>query len=72
VLDGDEVEAGNSGEEGTEAGVLAAAEAEEAADAGLAQIGIDEQGAIAELGESDSKIGGGSGLASRGKRWSPG
>ncbi len=63
VLDGDEVEAGNSGEEGTEAGVLAAAEAEEAADAGLAQIGIDEQGAIAELGESDSKIGGGSGLA---------
>src|SRR5882762_1579917 len=63
MLNGDEVEAGNSGEERTEAGVLAAAEAEEAADAGLAQIGVDEQGAIAELGESHGKIGGGGGFA---------
>src|SRR5712692_2021252 len=63
MLNGDEVEAGNSGEEGTEAGVLATAEAQEAADAGLAQIGVDKQGAIAKLRESDGEIGGSGGLA---------
>src|ERR1700688_2698639 len=63
MLNGDEIETGNSGKVGTEAGVLPGAEIEQTADAGLAQIGVYEQGAIAKLSEGDGKIRCGSGFA---------
>src|SRR5438105_3320390 len=63
MLDGNEVESGNAGEIGTEAGIFAATEIEEASDTGLAEIGVDQQGLVAKLRECDSEICRGGGLA---------
>src|SRR5258708_9978678 len=63
MVNGNEIQTGNAGEVRAKAGILSTAEVEEAADAGLAQIGVDEQGAVAKLRESDGEIGGCSGFA---------
>src|SRR5258708_3244497 len=63
MVNGNEIQTGNAGEVRAKSGILSAAEVEEAADAGLAQIGVDEQGAVAKLRESDGKIGGCGGFA---------
>lgn len=63
MLNGYEIEAGDAGEIGTEARVLAVAEIEEAADARLAKVRIEEQGAVAELRQSDGEIRGRGGFA---------
>ena len=47
MLNGDELKAGNSSKVGTQAGVLSAAQIEETSDARLAQVGINEQSAVA-------------------------
>jgi len=63
----DEIEAGSSGEIRTEPGISVAGETENASDARLAEVGIDEDGAVAQLGESDGEIGGSRGFAFAGK-----
>src|SRR4029077_13977884 len=63
MLDGDEIKTGNSGEVRAQASILSAAQIEETSDAGLAQVGINQQSAVAKLRESHGKIGGSGGFA---------
>src|SRR5258708_38734175 len=63
MLDSDKVKTGNSRKVGGQPGILSAAQIEEASDAGLAQVGVNEQSAVAKLCESHGKIGGCGGFA---------
>src|SRR5277367_3767644 len=67
MWDGNEVETRDAREIGTEACILVAAEVEQTADAGLAQVGVNEHGLIAELGESDGQVCSSGGLAFAGQ-----
>src|SRR5260221_4068240 len=60
---GNEVETGNAGEVRTEACVFSVGHVEQAADIRFAQVRVDEKSAVAELGERDSQVCGGSSLA---------
>jgi len=63
VRHGNQIEARNTGQIRAEASVFAAAEIEQTADAWFAQIGIDYDRFVTELGESDGQVGGGGGFA---------
>ena len=63
MLYGDQFEAGDARQVRTEASVLAAIHIEQPADAGLSQIGIDEQRLIAKLRQGHSEVGGRGSLA---------
>jgi hypothetical protein len=62
VRDGNQIEARNTGQIRAEASVFAAAEVEQTADAWFAQVGIDEDRFVTELGKSDGQVGGGGGF----------
>ena len=57
MRNGDEIETRNAGEIRAQAGVFPAAQIEETPDARLAQVGVNEHGAVAKLRERDGKIG---------------
>ena len=63
-----EIQARNTRQIGTQTGVLAARQIQQAADARLAQVRIDEHSLVAELGECDGQVCGGGGLAFTGER----